>query len=634
MRRPTIGPLRKPLRFVRRQLPPWNFITIHYTYFILTTLISAIVFWGSATPPRSVTFTDSLFMTVSAMTEAGLNTVNISTFNTWQQIMLFLLILVGSAVWVSAFVVHARRVAFERRFREVIDEQKRKREERRRVSEEKRGRSWSRNGPADTGTLDAYIDTVTGWVSRNSQFHGLSEEERLKLGGYEYRAIVYLSWLIPAYLILWQLLGCLGIGAYIAMNRPSVSRSNGLNPWWTGAFMTVSAFNNSGMMTLDANMTAFNTSYYTLITMSLLILAGNTCFPIFLRLIVWTLWKLAAKVADQRPKGSEWEERATTLRFLLDHPRRCYTHLFPAQHTWWLLASVVSLNGIDWVFFEILNIGNKMLTLPTNIRVIDGLFQAFAVRSGGFYVVAIPSFRIGLQVLYVIMMYISVYPVVITMRNSNVYEERSLGIYAEDLARNDVDTTSLFDELDGAVARRVRTLRHRFFRSNGSHSRSEGNGHFVRAQLRAQLAHDAWWIAIALFLIVIIETSQFERDPATFSVFNFLFETVSGYGCVGLSTGLPSESYSFSGSWHVLSKLVLCAVMIRGRHRGLPVAIDKAVLLPGEEIGRAEEEDGWRRLALGRTMTGMTSTGGVRLSRGRLWEQRNEDAIDSRVSAY
>lgn len=39
---------------------------------------------------------------------------------------------------------------------------------------------------------------------------------------------------------------------------------------------------------------------------------------------------------------------------------------------------------------------------------------------------------ISLQVLYVIMMYISVYPVVITMRHSNVYEERSLGIYSGD----------------------------------------------------------------------------------------------------------------------------------------------------------------------------------------------------------
>jgi hypothetical protein len=35
--------------------------------------------------------------------------------------------------------------------------------------------------------------------------------------------------------------------------------------------------------------------------------------------------------------------------------------------------------------------------------------------------------------------------------------------------------------------------------------------------------------------------------------------------------------------------------MLRGRHRGLPVAIDKAVLLPDETLAWAEEEDAQKR---------------------------------------
>ena len=126
--------------------------------------------------------------------------------------------------------------------------------------------------------------------------------------------------------------------------------------------------------------------------------------------------------------------------------------------------------------------------------------------------------------------------------------------------------------------------------------------YFVRQQLLAQLAHDGWWIALAVFLIMVIEASQFEANPAVFSVFNVIFEVVSGYGCVGISIGLPNEAYSFCGAWHKLSKLVLCAVMIRGRHRGLPVAIDQAVLLPSENLHMAEEEDAQIRLetAVGR----------------------------------
>jgi len=69
-------------------------------------------------------------------------------------------------------------------------------------------------------------------IARNSQFHHLSEAEREKLGGYEYRALQFLSWVVPAYFVLWQLLGCLGIGAYVAINKPSVARRNGMSPWY------------------------------------------------------------------------------------------------------------------------------------------------------------------------------------------------------------------------------------------------------------------------------------------------------------------------------------------------------------------------------------------------------------------
>jgi len=64
-----------------------------------------------------------------------------------------------------------------------------------------------------------------------------------------------------------------------------------------------------------------------------------------------------------------------------------------------------------------------------------------------------------------------------------------------------------------------------------------------------------------------------------------------GYGTVGISVGLPNEAYSFCGAWHTLSKLILCAVMLRGRHRGLPVAIDKAVLLPNDTFDDFELEE-------------------------------------------
>lgn len=75
---------------------------------------------------------------------------------------------------------------------------------------------------------------------------------------------------------------------------------------------------------------------------------------------------------------------------------------------------------------------------------------------------------------------------------------------------------------------------------------------------------------------------------------------VSAYGTVGLSLGIPTvcvpcilchlvlkdrppqANYSFSGALYTGSKLLLCAVMLRGRHRGLPMSLDRATMLPHE----------------------------------------------------
>ncbi|KAL8948111.1 MAG: hypothetical protein Q9222_005670, partial [Ikaeria aurantiellina] len=339
-------------------------------------------------------------------------------------------------------------------------------------------------------------------------------------------------------------------------------------------------------------------------------------YPVFLRLILWTVWSLLRFL----PPSSKLIEYRVTLRFLLDHPRRCYTNLFPSRHTWWLLATLVGLNGIDWIAYEILNLGNKSINsgISSGTRALDGFFQALAVRSGGFYVVPVANFRIGLLILYVLMMYISVYPVVITMRNSNVYEERSLGIYSDDTTSSSSDSSTTdsntnnndlhpapqtpTSKKDALISGLKRAMTVSTATPNSKPAAlPETRGYFVRQQLRGQLAHDLWWVVLAVLFITITETSSFEHDPATYSVFNIMFEVISAYGCVGLSVGLPGQAYSFAGGWHVLSKLILCAVMIRGRHRGLPVAIDRAVLLPGEHLARAEEEDALIRMERGGT---------------------------------
>jgi Trk-type K+ transport system membrane component len=289
------------------------------------------------------------------------------------------------------------------------------------------------------------------------------------------------------------------------------------------------------MALLDANAVAIQNNYYPLLTLSILILAGNTCFPPFLRLILWSMKKALPKSGS--PRMQKWR---TVLMFILDHPRRVYTNLFPAPQTWWLVWSLVSLNGADWLFFEILNIGNPATeVIPIRYRVLDGLFQAFAVRSGGFYVVNISKLRSGLLVLYVLMMYVSALPVTMTIRSTNVYEERSLGVFAEDQQEEEKERDGLSKPptLVGSLRRQISSGPGNQFRSPPTNMAQWNRGDFIRQQLRGQLGHDLWWIALAVFLITIIETGQFERNPVVFATFNIIFEVVSAYGTVGISTG-------------------------------------------------------------------------------------------------
>ncbi|KAF4563220.1 low affinity potassium transporter [Pleurotus pulmonarius] len=402
-------------------------------------------------------------------------------------------------------------------------------------------------------------------VGRNSAFHFLTNEQLEELGGVEYRALNALLWIVGAYHIGVQLLSFVVIAPYMTQSRwkpafvPPQLHKTLASPWFS-LFQVVSSYTNTGMSLVDQSMLPFQQAYVMIIFMIFLILAGNTAFPIFLRLVIWIMSKSV-------PAGSRTYE---TLQFLLDHPRRCFIYLFPSHQTWFLLTVVLGLTFTDWFFFVVLDIGNaNMETIPIGVRFLLGLLQAAAVRAAGFGAVTLSVLAPAVKVLYVIMMYISVYPIAMSVRSTNVYEEQSLGIYHED--EEEPENASL---LEG--------------------SRVSVWGRYLARHARMQLAFDMWWLVTAVFLVCIIERANLDavENFGWFNIFNILFELVSAYGTVGLSLGIPTENYSFSGAFHPLSKLIVCAVMIRGRHRGLPVAIDRAVLPPKEfGVDQQNQED-------------------------------------------
>jgi hypothetical protein len=56
----------------------------------------------------------------------------------------------------------------------------------------------------------------------------------------------------------------------------------------------------------------------------------------------------------------------------------------------------------------------------------------------------------------------------------------------------------------------------------------------------------------------------------------------------GLSLGCPTTNNSFSGKFSTVSKLVIIALLYRGRHRGLPYSVDHAIMLPSEKLDKRD----------------------------------------------
>ena len=408
-------------------------------------------------------------------------------------------------------------------------------------------------------------------IGRNSFFVNLTEDQREELGGIEYRALKTLAMVLVLYFVCFHLLGVICLTPWITQtaNYGKIVAEQGQGRVWWGIFTGASLFNDLGFTLTNNSMISFQDALFPLLLGTFLIVIGNTGFPCMLRFCIWA----ASSVV---PIGSGvWEE----LQFLLDHPRRCFTLLFPRGATWWLFSILCVLNGLDIIFFIILDLKDPAVTsLPPGLRFVNGLFQAASTRTAGFSVVNLAELHPAIQVSYLIMMYISVFPIAISMRRTNVYEEKSLGIYAN----------STEDEDGGGGAKEPS---------------------YVAAHLRKQLSFDLWYVFLGLFIIAIIEGNRLENtNEYAFTLFSVLFEIVSAYGTVGLSLGYPTTNTSFSGEFKTLSKLVIIAMQIRGRHRGLPYELDRAVLLPSESLHAKEAKEGQRLQQRRRSSVGTIGT--------------------------
>jgi potassium uptake Trk family protein len=228
-------------------------------------------------------------------------------------------------------------------------------------------------------------------LGRNSAFVNLTEQQREELGGVEYCALKTLAKVLVAYYVGFHVLGMIIMVPWIMHVEPwhSVAIANGVAPIWWGIFTPASMFTDLGFTVTADSMISFQTAVLPLLLGSFLIVIGNTGFPCMLRVVIWALSSLV-------PRESALREE---LQFLLDHPRRCFTLLFPSKATWRLFWILVLLNTVDLIFFSILDLDDETVThLSAGYRVLNGLFQATATRTPGFSSVTVAELHPAIQV--------------------------------------------------------------------------------------------------------------------------------------------------------------------------------------------------------------------------------------------
>ncbi|KEY71269.1 hypothetical protein S7711_02375 [Stachybotrys chartarum IBT 7711] len=635
------------LNFVVKRI---DFISLHYTWIILCCLLS----WVIVYPYGNLRAVDSFFFGASASTESGLNTVDVKDLETYQQVYIYIIPFITNLGFINIAVVIARLYWFRQRLAKtaqatrVSDEEATEKiqdEEEldppvappqqlpaeatdrpttiafdKGVSKDRKDNTIYVPGPRDRDhdydailpvdpspasparrgaqgiamraarsfekatssalvlgrsassnrqsrhsesqsrrNLDLPRLSRNATVGRNSQFHNLTEHDRELLGGVEYRSLKLLLKIITGYFFGLHLLGVVCLLPWIHNAQPKYKdwlAENGQNETWWAFYSAQTMVNNLGFTLTPDSMITFRDATWPMLIMTFLAFAGNTCYPVLLRFLIWTISKVVSTKSALHQQ----------LRFLLDHPRRCYTLLFPSKPTWILFGILFVMNFVDVLLIIVLDLDNPAVNdLPMGPRILSSLFQAASARHTGTSTLNLALVNPAVQFSLLCMMYIAIFPIAIAIRTSNTYEEKALGIYG----------------------------------SENSPDERNGMSYFMM-HVRNQLSFDLWYIFLGTFCICIAESERIMdvSEPA-FSVFPIFFEVVSAYGNVGLSLGHPSVMTSLCGQFGVFGKLVICAMMIRGRHRGLPNAIDRAIMLPDEANDRPEmNQDGRQAKAL------------------------------------
>lgn len=234
------------------------------------------------------------------MCVTGLSIVDFSHFHLASQLVALLLIVIGGAVLLSIAPIIIRRYYYRRLY---ASNDFRLHQPTPFFGPMRHDKGKSAGDVTPRPAVAASIVSDTHRLAR--------VEENL-----EYMALGELLWVIIGYYVFFNVVSIAILVVYF-YTQPSLldmwkerTKAGDWAPFYGAAFHCISAFNNAGFSPLADNLVYFQNDPLVLIVLSVLIAAGNTAYPMILRLFVC----LRARWAGP--------QRAPVFRYLLDYPRR------------------------------------------------------------------------------------------------------------------------------------------------------------------------------------------------------------------------------------------------------------------------------------------------------------------------
>ncbi|EEC81264.1 hypothetical protein OsI_24358 [Oryza sativa Indica Group] len=283
--------------------------------------------------------------------------------------------------------------------------------------------------------------------------------------------------------------------------------------------VTVSSFTNGGLLPTNESMAVFSSNNGLLLLLIGQILAGSTLFPVFLRLVIWALRGLRLAKAEEPD-------------FMMNNSSAVgFSHLLPNLQTIFLAAVEVAFVAMTVILFCCLNWDSVVFAgLSSLQKITNALFMAVNARQAGEN--SIDCSLVAPAALVLFMVHSILDKVVLSMSRSQTNRPES-------------------------------------------DDRTSKGKPFLKMMAFSPLGFNT----TVIMLVCITERRSLSTDPLNFSTFNIIFEVISAYGNIGLSTGYScsrqlqhqegiachEKAYNFSGWWSEPGKLILVLAMLCGR---------------------------------------------------------------------